>query len=48
MSAKESRNLAKVRRRGYVRMGEVNSLTHYLSVPKLEKLERSTMELPEA
>ena len=36
MAAKESRELAKVRRRGYVRVGEVNILTHYFLVTKVE------------
>ena len=38
VAAKESRKLSKVRRRGYVRMGEVNILTHYFSVTKGEDI----------
>ena len=34
VAAKESGKLANVRRRRYVRVGEVNILTHYLSLTK--------------
>ena len=34
VSEKECVKLTKVRRRGYVMMGEVKSLTHYFSLPK--------------
>ena len=33
LAAKEYGKLSKFRRRGYVRVGEVKSLTHYLSLP---------------
>ena len=36
LAAKESSKLAKVRRRGYFIMGDVNSLTRYSSVPQGE------------
>ena len=36
LAAKESRKLSKFRRRGYVRVGDVNILTHYLSLTKGE------------
>ena len=38
VAAKESVKLTKVRRRGYVRVGEVNILTNYLSVTKREEI----------
>ena len=38
MEAKESFKLSKVRRRGYVREGDVKSLTHQLSVMKGEDI----------
>ena len=38
VSEKECIKLNKVRRRGYVSMGYVNSLTHYSSVPKVEDI----------
>ena len=37
VATKESVKLTKVRRRGYVRVGEVNILTNYLSVTKREE-----------
>ena len=36
MSEKESLKLAKFRKRGYIRVGYVKSLTHYFSVSKGE------------
>ena len=30
--------ISNVRRRGYIRMGDVKSLTHYFSVPKVEDI----------
>ena len=38
VSEKECIKLNKVRRRGYVSMGYVKSLTHYFSVPKVEDI----------
>ena len=38
MAENECIKLAKVRRRGYVRMREVKSLKHYLFVPKLKEI----------
>ena len=37
MATKESGKLTKVIRRGYVRVREVNILTHYFSVTKREE-----------
>ena len=38
MEAKVSLKLSKVRRRGYVRVGDANNLTHYFLVPKGEDI----------
>ena len=38
MAATESGELAKVRRRGHVIVGDVNILTHFLSLTKVEEI----------